>query len=99
MSGSPGDRRVEHKSGNRELFDTVDYKVAVGELELEAACDLLGVLAAGAEGPSAGSAPTDLASGRSRYGDMSMTRPDVLAAGVSKGAGTSTGSFCAGSRP
>jgi hypothetical protein len=72
-------------AGNGSYFDTVGYKVAVGDLELEKACELLGVLAAGAERPSAEARRADPASGRSRYGDVSMTRPDVLAARESKG--------------
>jgi hypothetical protein len=67
-------------AGNGGYFDTVGYKVAVGDLELDEACELLGVLAAGGESPSAGSAPSRSGSGCSRYGDMSMTRPDVRAA-------------------
>lgn len=45
-------------AGPGSYFDTVGYKVAVGDLELEAACELLGVLASGAERPSVGSAPS-----------------------------------------
>ena len=67
-------------AGDGNCFDTVGNKVAVGDLELEEACELLGVLAAGAESPSAGSAPSRSGVGRSRCGDISMTRPDVLAA-------------------
>jgi hypothetical protein len=45
-------------AGNGSYFDTVGYKVAVGDLELEETGELLGVLAAGTESPSARSAPS-----------------------------------------
>ena len=72
-------------AGTGSYFETVVYKVAVGDLELEAECELLGVLAAGAQRSSAGSASSRSGSGRSRYEDMSVTRPDVLAARGAEG--------------
>jgi hypothetical protein len=85
MSGSH--RRSPRRRPERETgaIRQVGYKVAVGDLELADACELLGVLTAGAESPPAGRVPSRSGVGRSRYGDMAMARPDVLAARESKG--------------
>lgn len=52
-------------AGNGSYFDTVGYKVAVGDLELEEACELLGVLAAAVRVRQQEARRADPASGRS----------------------------------